>query len=217
MANFNEALHLTAINEGGYSNSKDDHGGETYAGIARKFWPNWQGWSHIDLIKKDYGTSNINMHAKKDVVLQSLVQQFYKQNFWDVNKLDQVNNQQLADSIYDFGVNSGVERAADFLQQAAGVKQDGNIGAKTLEAVNSANPETLYNAYNELRKLFYNRIAIGNQHQFLDSWLSRLKPYVAMLLIALSLCACHARGKIANRDTVRDTLSFDTLHSKIPG
>jgi lysozyme family protein len=179
MAQFNEALHLTAINEGGYSNDIHDHGGETYAGIACNFWPNWQGWSHIDTIKENHGTDaeTINHWAKQDVVLQSLKVAFYKQNFWDVNRLDEINDQQLADSVYDFGVNSGVSHAAKLLQKAVNIRQDGIIGSNTLFAAN-INSEDVYNHYNELRKEFYEILATHpGQHEFLESWLSRLKPY----------------------------------------
>ena len=72
MAKFSEAEKITCKNEGGYANNPSDNGGETYAGIARKFWPNWSGWAKIDAIKKQYGTNanTINLWAKKDVKLQ---------------------------------------------------------------------------------------------------------------------------------------------------
>lgn len=39
MADFDKA-HLEVMgNEGGYANNPVDAGGETYKGIARKFWP----------------------------------------------------------------------------------------------------------------------------------------------------------------------------------
>lgn len=180
MANFNEALHLTAINEGGYANDPSDHGGETYAGISRKFWPNWIGWHTIDAYKNLWGAKGINEAMKTNDGIQLAVKQFYKSNFWDVNKLDQINDQQLADSVYDFGVNSGVDYAARLLQRVVGVTEDGIVGPHTLEAVNSGNAETIYNRYNALRKWFYNSLATtSTQHKFLASWLSRLKPYVA--------------------------------------
>jgi lysozyme family protein len=180
MANFNEAEHLTGINEGGYSNNQSDHGGETYAGISRNNWPNWQGWYHIDSIKNIHGTDDgtINQWAKQDLILQSLVYSFYKTNFWDVNKLDQLNDQQLADSCYDFGVNSGTIKAAKMIQEASNVISDSIIGQKTIVAINTSKQPDLYNRYNSLREEFYRKLATHpHQAQFLNSWLSRLKPY----------------------------------------
>ena len=48
MAKFQIAEAITGRNEGGYANNSADTGGETYAGIARNYWPKWQGWKYID-------------------------------------------------------------------------------------------------------------------------------------------------------------------------
>lgn len=184
MASFEIAESITGRNEGGYANNPADTGGETYAGIARNHWPIWEGWNIVDSIKKylkenriTLNAANINTAAKKSQALTLMISQFYKKNFWDVLKLDQVNDQQLANSVYDFGVNSGTSRSAKFLQRSAGVNDDGIIGKQTLHAVNSADRKVIYYDFNKRRETFYKSIAKGNQAQFLKSWLSRLKPY----------------------------------------
>ncbi len=179
MAKFEIAESITGKNEGGYANNHADKGGETYAGIARNFWPNWNGWQQIDAIKKQYGTNanTINLWAKKDVKLQEDVSHLYKQNFWDQNKLDLFTDQQIANTVYDFGVNAGTRKAAKTLQDVLNVSQDGIIGQITVGQVNSGNPKAIHTAYNCKRKEYYESIAVGNQAQFLKSWLSRLKPY----------------------------------------
>jgi len=179
MARFEQAFKITERNEGGYANNPADHGGETYAGIARNFWPNWSGWAIIDAAKRTTKTAPlINQYAKTNGI-DAHVAKFYKQNFWDVNKLDLFNDQQLANNVYDFGVNSGTKKAAKVLQQALKIKDDGIIGNQTLAAVNAYNGKDLYNLYNGARTEFYNRLASQSpdQHQFLKSWLSRVKPY----------------------------------------
>lgn len=179
MANFEEALKTTGRNEGAYANNHADHGGETYAGISRNNWPNWAGWMIVDKVT-GYGhptIHQINDGIKANPDIQSMVDNFYRKNFWDVNKLDLINDQQIANSVYDFGVNSGTGRAAKLLQQAVGVTVDGIIGNHTIAAVNSGNAEKLYTLYNDLRRGFYNSIAVGDQKKFLHSWLSRLTPY----------------------------------------
>jgi len=186
MAKYSIAELMTGKNEGGYANNKADNGGETFAGIARKFWPNWKGWATIDRIKRDFGTlpSTINKHAFADQAIQLLITQFYKQNFWDINLLDLIQDQQLANTIYDFSVNAGEEKAASYMQQAVNemtdcykLTVDGDFGRKTIEAINALNPALLHSAYNKKRRDFYVSIAKGNQKQFLSSWLSRLKEY----------------------------------------
>jgi len=187
MAKFEIAESITGRNEGGYANNPSDTGGETYAGIARNHWPKWDGWSLIDRIKETFGKSPsiINKYAKLDIFLKDFISQFYKKNFWDVLKLDLVNDQQLANSVYDFGVNSGTSRSAKFLQQSIistyslPIFADSQIGNKTLSALNNppVEPKIIYNEFNRRREQFYRSIAVGNQAQFLKSWLSRLKPY----------------------------------------
>lgn len=179
MASFEVAESITGRNEGLYADNKADTGGETYAGIARNHWPKWRGWFFIDRIKETFGkdAKTINKYAKIDPFFAPAISEFYKQNFWDVLKLDLINDQQLANSVYDFGVNSGTSRSAKFLQQSAGVEADGIIGNKTLNAVNSADRKVIYYDFNKRRETFYKSIAKGNQAKFLKSWLSRLKPY----------------------------------------
>ena len=179
MANYKEAERLTGLNEGGYVFDPNDKGGETYAGISRNNWPKWEGWRIIDTIKVKWGqsASQINRYAHADPNLHIMISKFYKTNFWDVNKLDLITDQQLANTVYDFGVNSGTSRAAKYLQQVLGVNQDGVVGPKTINAANSLDPEEAVTLYNSQRQAFYQSIAKGSQAKFLKSWLSRLKPY----------------------------------------
>lgn len=186
MAKFEIAEKLTGINEGGYANNKKDRGGETYAGIARNFWGSWAGWKIIDKYKSDYKKAKtkltlaawINASAKVATEpVRNLVVQFYKVNFWDLNKLDQINDQQLANTIYDFGVNSGKGRAVQFLEQIFGVKKDGIMDPEVIKLANNSDPEVIYKKYNAAREAAYRSWAVGDQAEFLESWLSRLKPY----------------------------------------
>lgn len=106
MAEFLEAYRLTNINEGGYVNDPTDSGGETYCGISRKNFPNWQGWKIVDGYKPITKGDTI-----KDVILEGLKKSFYKNNFWDKCKLDFEDNQELANNIYDTAVLEGVSFA----------------------------------------------------------------------------------------------------------
>jgi len=181
MADFNISYKHTAINEGGYANHPKDKGGETYAGVSRKNWPNWGGWRFIDGIKQQHGTTAaiINKYADASEIVHNLVLEFYKTNFWYPLNLNLVNDQQLANNVYDFAVNAGVTTAAKRLQRAAGVKYDGIIGNKTILAVNSQPAKKLYDAFNDFRKAYYDNIIANNPSQavFKNSWYSRIIPY----------------------------------------
>lgn len=178
MADFKISFKITGHNEGGYANNPNDRGGQTYAGISRNNWPNWVGWQLIDNYKAKNGIIGIDKAMANNPNMESAIESFYKKNFWDVNKLDLINDQQIADTVYDFGVNSGVGQAAKTLQKVVGVSVDGIIGNQTVDAVNKGDAESIHNSYNLYRDEFYTELAKkSGQSQFLKSWLSRLKPY----------------------------------------
>jgi lysozyme family protein len=187
MADFLKAYTLTAKNEGGYAKDPDDTGGETYKGISRNNWKTWPGWKYIDQIKqRGKGATFINQEAAKISNLQVLVQEFYKQNFWYSNNLQLIADQQLANNVYDFGVNAGTGAAAIRLQRAANavcgsLVVDGQIGNKTIAQVNKLNAKDVYDAFNGQRKSFYDNIIAKNpsQAKFKNSWYSRIVPYQA--------------------------------------
>lgn len=182
MANFETAYKKTARYEGGYANNPADRGGETYAGIARKFWPKWMGWKTIDAIKRTAKTpQQINAAAQKDEVLKAQIKDFYKVNFW--GGLTLVSSQRIADTVYDMRVNSGVLRTNIMLQKAinnlgGNLTEDGILGDKSMQAINSSDPEALFTDFNRLRENYYRTIAKGTQAQFLAGWLKRLESYV---------------------------------------
>lgn len=188
MADFNTAFRLTMGHEGGYANDPVDRGGETYKGIARNFWPTWAGWKIVDRVKAGKPWNlNSALAAKTD--LQKLVQGFYKANFWDINRLDDVSSQQIANELFDIGVNMGTGIAAKFLQEALNLCNrnqsaypdliiDGKIGPVTLSTLNSkANAANVFNTLNLLQGERYLNImrSAPAQERFWNSWLSRVE------------------------------------------
>jgi lysozyme family protein len=134
MADFLTAYKLTAINEGGYSNAKDDSGGETWEGISRNNFPTWIGWSVIDGCKRIVGFPE-NLKTSKN--LEGAVQSFYRANFWQPMRGNEINDQQTANEIYDMEVNSGVTTGIKLAQQTAGIPQTGHMDDNTLNHLNN--------------------------------------------------------------------------------
>ncbi len=144
MAKFEQAHAIVMKHEGGYANSANDKGGETYKGVARKRHPGWLGWKIVDA-NKSLPDFPRNLDANES--LQRHVLSFYKSEFWDILSLDSVNDQSIATELYDTGVNMGTGIAAIFLQTAlnvtnrnekdyADLKEDGRIGPKTIATLN---------------------------------------------------------------------------------
>lgn len=103
MAKFNIAFQKMLSYEGGYVNDPDDRGGETYKGIARASHGNWPGWRIIDKYKANPDFPSL---LAKDIDLQQDVDQFYWTNFWVPLNADRIQNQSMAEAIFDFGVNA---------------------------------------------------------------------------------------------------------------
>jgi lysozyme family protein len=184
---FKNAYQATMKNEGGYANDPNDHGGETWRGIARNFWGSWAGWKIVDGIKSQKPAS-LNAALSASAPLAGLVLDFYKQNFWDPLKLDLVDSNQISLQLFDISVNAGTARGAKMLQGAVNhfragnpIAVDGKIGPATIGAANAIGHEALYNQINTLRAAFYEDIIRRDptQERFRKSWFSRIGVFKA--------------------------------------
>ncbi len=178
MANFSNAYALTMHVEGGYSNDRNDPGGETFKGVARNFNPRWKGWAIIDQIKSTH-PHDLDAALNANAELLQEIMTFYQINYWDVNQTGLISDHQIANQVFDTAVNCGTGTAAKFLQEVAGVTVDGHIGSETINAVNNAHAEDLYNKFLARRKQYY-LVVISKKPQmaeFEKSWMSRLWPY----------------------------------------
>ena len=184
MSDFNIAYKETGKIEGGLANDKKDKGGFTYAGIASKFWPNWRGWSIIkeawERHKHDIEATDKELASNKE--LWVLIKGFYQANFFNTLNISGIKDQQIANAVYDFGVNSGTHTSGDKLQDAYNtlfpnnkLVNDGAIGNKSLAAINSVSPPLFLKQFNIERDKYYR--SLSDFKTFGKSWLSRIKPY----------------------------------------
>lgn len=162
MANFDQAFRHVIAAEGGFVLSDDpaDHGGQTYAGIARRFWPRWEGWQAIDA------------GAPVD---EKLVREFYRVEFWERIRGDALISQAVATALFSFAVNAGVDQAIKLAQRAASVKDDGKIGPVTLYAFNATEPPLFLAKFALAKIAFYRDLCLkdASQRKFIIGWISR--------------------------------------------
>lgn len=137
MASFQDAFDATMRAEGGYVNDPQDPGGETYKGIARKMQAKWAGWVTVDLLKRRPGFPR-NLDA--DTALQGQVRDFYESQFWDRVRGDEIVDQAIAESIFDFAVNAGPVTSIKLAQLSVRAEADGVIGSDTLARLNADDP-----------------------------------------------------------------------------
>lgn len=187
MADFETAHAETMGNEGGFANNPHDVGGMTYKGIAIHYHPTWRGWQYVKntlaaaVNQPPYGTPEyrnwakyINGQLAAIPAMQRLVLDFYRTNFWDANRLGEIESQTVANWAYDHAVNAG-GRGIKWLQEAAGVTADGSIGPKSVEAINGRDPALLLQEAEDIAAFYRLDKACrdSSQVQFLQSWLTR--------------------------------------------
>lgn len=163
MADFIPPFERMLVNEGGMvlHEVKHDRGGQTFAGIARNSWPQWAGWSIIDA----GGVPHVD-----------LVRGFYRSNFWTPMRLDDVASQDIARTLFDFGVNAGVKTSIKLAQVVVGATPDGVIGPKTIAMLNMADPDLFMARFSLAKLARYEQIVTRDRTQgkFLLGWVRRL-------------------------------------------
>jgi lysozyme family protein len=172
MANFTQSFKLLLQSEGDYVNDPQDPGGETYKGIARKMNPKWEGWKTIDAQKKKKNFPK-NLSALKE--LDAAIEAFYKTNYWDKVKGDDIQEQEIAHSIFDFAVNAGISTSSKLAQAVVKAKADGVIGKNTLKAINAAEPEKFLSMFTVAKISRYISIIekTPTSKKFLYGWIRR--------------------------------------------
>lgn len=165
MAAFDVAFGLVIRNEGGYvlHSVTGDRGGMTFAGIARSFHPGWVGWDILDSAGAD------------DARLPSLVASFYRDNFWMRVSGDDLADQLVANSVFDFAVNAGVRVAVRLAQAAVGVRVDGVLGPVSLAAINGVGADDFRTRFALAKVARYAAIVNRDRSQgkFLLGWINR--------------------------------------------
>ena len=140
-------------NEGGYVDNPNDPGGATI-------------WGVTEAVARANGyTGDMRLMA------QATAEAIAKREYWDVVQGDSLPAP-LDFQVLDGAYNSGAGRAAEWLQQAAGVSQDGQIGPETLAAVSAHSIYELICGYNGARLAFL--ASLGTWPDFGRGWANRI-------------------------------------------
>ena len=184
MANISQAFKDIVIpSEGVYSNDKADTGGETVYGIARNIDKDWD-WGLVDYYKTQPNFPN-NLNNPK--ILAS-AESYYKKNYWDKMRLDEIKSQKVATEMFDIGINMGISYGVKFAQIAANclnkqgtlwsdIVEDGISGPATISAINNAPEAELLITLNCQQGQRYIDICKANPKMevFFLGWIRRCK------------------------------------------
>lgn len=165
MADINKIIDHVFVLEGGWVDHPSDSAGCTQMGITRASLSSYRG--------KTVTCSDVRNVSKAEAT------NIYKKNYWDKIKGDDINSQNVANLLFDFAVNSGVNKASKSIQELVGVSQDGIIGSKTIEAINKQDAEELFNRLKQYRRSYYDAIVRNNPSQkaFIRGWTNRLNSF----------------------------------------
>ena len=105
--------------------------------------------------------------------MSKIIPEFYKKEFWDKIKGDQIDSQEIAGELFDTAVNQGLKKSSIYFQKALNysnrigklfpnIVADGDIGQKTMAAFNkldhsdgSDDIQFIFNAMNIQQGSYY--------------------------------------------------------------
>jgi lysozyme family protein len=141
--NWDDSFTAVLKHEGGFVNHPKDPGGMTNLGVTKAAWEGYVGKTVDEAFMRS--------------LTPDVVKPFYKAMYWDKIKGDQLPAG-VDYAAYDLAVNSGVGRAAKYLQQIAGVTVDGVLGPKSMGAIRECDPEQTVDALCDMRLDFLKRL-----------------------------------------------------------
>lgn len=133
--------------------------GLTFFGIYETAHPTWKGWRII----KRYLEFTPDIEQCSRILanvtdLHQLVCDFYKKEFWDKARLDEVKSQRIADEIFIFGTNASMKIAVIKAQFLLNAVPDGVLGSKTLALLNNYDEDKFDILFDEEEIKHYDRL-----------------------------------------------------------
>ena len=153
--------------EGGYNKVNGDRGGATNKGVTLATWR-----------KYGYDKNEDHVINERDVMMLTEYDAIYvilKPVYWDKWQADQIKSQAIANLVVDWYWNSGAY-GIKLPQKILGVSIDGQVGPKTIAAINNyPDQRNLFEKLWRERKAYFERLAQNpTQRKFLAGWLNRL-------------------------------------------
>lgn len=149
----------------GFANDPMDLGGATQTGVTL---------ATCKTYCRKHGQNDPTVDDLKQIPYQTWLA-ILKELYWDRWKADQIDSQSVANILVDFVWASGTTGIKK-PQQMLGVVPDGVVGPKTLAAVNSYGPTTLFYRLKALRIKYVEDIVKSrpSQKKWLKGWKNRI-------------------------------------------
>lgn len=180
MANLNDAfqilMRLEFSKPGDALDRNPTEDGWTFMGIYQKAHPGWKGWDEIlGALAHGGDIEKISRVLYASENLRAQVRQFYKEDYWDRMRLDEVASQLKANEMFIFAVNVGIKPAVRVAQQLVGVVNDGIAGDQTIAAINRYDEERFDKQFDRAELEYYNKLIEKNPRLkiYANGWRNR--------------------------------------------
>jgi len=168
---FQHAVSVVLLHEGGFSDDKEDRGGDTNFGISLRY---------LRDIKIDVdGDGDIDGQDIRRLTRNKAIS-IYKKYWWDKYGYNNIKNIDVATKIFDMSVNMGSKQSHKIVQRSLNtlgflILVDGKFGINTLSAVNRCDSKKLLNIMRHQCASFY--FILIKKHpvlaKFKNGWLKR--------------------------------------------
>lgn len=160
----NEQL-FTKAKARGIANDPDDRGGSTMVGITIGTYRDYCSRKRLPTPSAS-SLSKLSYSEWLDIL---------KIMFWDRWQADHIADQRVAEILVDWVWTSGIY-GITIPQRLLGVKADGIVGPKTLDAVNTHNPRVIFDLLKQERMAYIDRICASRPAnlRFRNGWLRRI-------------------------------------------
>jgi hypothetical protein len=139
----------------------------------------WEGSEYEDVSGDPGGPTKYGIDSKdhpsvdiKGLTLED-AKKIYLTDYWQASNCDNLPSP-VAETHFNFAVNTGREQSIKFMQRALGLAADGQFGKETAEALAKADPRVVALEMVNRADGFYKSLAINKgMDKFLTGWLNR--------------------------------------------
>jgi lysozyme family protein len=139
----------------------DGSGYHTNKGIT---WTAWEGvfGNGADSIKRFYAMSDADWGK------------VYKEEYWDKIGGDKINSQRIADTLVHWAWGSGISTPSKAIQNIVGTTPDGQIGDKTINAINNSNEPDTFAKIKQAHIDHWTNLLKSPKYSMNKGWIPRL-------------------------------------------
>jgi lysozyme family protein len=184
-SSFNQSLRRLLAHEGGYTNHPSDPGGPTNFGITLA--------DYRRHVKSGATAADVRAMRVEEAML------IYKAKYWDALRSNDLPAG-VDDSVFDYGVNSGIARSGKVLRRVLGLSDgDWSVTADVLAALATRDPKAVIVAINDERLRFLQ--SLKTWPVFGAGWARRVKD-VRACSMALAEGNRSSSASNAGRDII---------------